>query len=135
MLRWALYFFLIEQLFSQWHLEIQSLDTLIWCLVPLNKKTKTIFWLFRRFTKESETHSEKYVKLCWTFPANIYLFKVYNSSTRKKREICSKLTIKRKERRHWRRSTVLIVNFKHISHIFHIFHTQCLCSWFWTSKC
>ena len=33
-------------------------------------------------------------------PANIYLFKVNNRSTRKKCEICSKLTIKTPERRH-----------------------------------
>ena len=30
--------------------------------------------------------------------------------------MCLKLTIKTLERRHWRRSGVFIVNFKHISH-------------------
>ena len=31
------------------------------------------------------------------FPANIYLFKVNNRNTRKRRETCSKLTIKTSE--------------------------------------
>ena len=52
------------------------------------------------------------------FPANIYLFKVDNIITRKRYEICSKLTIKTPERRQWRRSGVFIVNFEHISHFF-----------------
>ena len=39
----------------------------------------------------------------------------------KKFEICSKLTIKTLERRHWRRSGVLIVNFEHISHLVLVF--------------
>ena len=33
------------------------------------------------------------------YPANIYLFKVNNRSTRKRSEICSKLTIKTLDRR------------------------------------
>ena len=33
-------------------------------------------------------------------PANIYLFKVNNTNTRKRCKICSKLTIKTPERRH-----------------------------------
>ena len=45
---------------------------------------------------------------------NIYLFLVNNSNTRKRCEICSKLTIKSPQRR----STVFIVNFEHISHLF-----------------
>ena len=52
-------------------------------------------------------------------PANIYLFKVNNKNTRKWCEICSKLTIKRPERR--RRSGLFIVNFEHISHLFLVF--------------
>ena len=50
--------------------------------------------------------------------AHIYLFKVNNRNTRRRYEICSKLTIKTPERRHQRRSDVFIVNFEHISHIF-----------------
>ena len=50
-------------------------------------------------------------------PASIYLFKVNNRNTRARCEICSKLTIKTPERRHWRRSGVFIVTFEHISHL------------------
>ena len=32
-------------------------------------------------------------------------------------KICSKLTIKRTERRQWRRSDIFIVNFERISHL------------------
>ena len=46
------------------------------------------------------------------------MFKVNNRNTRRRFEICSKLTIKTPERRHWRRSGAFIVNFEHISHLF-----------------
>ena len=59
-------------------------------------------------------------------PANIYLFKV-NSRTPKKGEIYLKLTIKAPEQRHWRCSTVFIVNFEHISYLF-----LCFYGWLWT---
>ena len=45
----------------------------------------------------------------------IYLLNVNNRNTGTRCEICSKLTIKTRERCHWRRSGVLIVNFEHIS--------------------
>ena len=48
-------------------------------------------------------------------PGNIYLFKVINRNTRKRCEICSKSTIKTPEWRQWRRYSVFIVNFEHIS--------------------
>ena len=51
--------------------------------------------------------------------ARIYLFKVNNRNTRKKCEICSKLTIKILERR--RHCCVFIVNFEHILHLFLVF--------------
>ena len=51
--------------------------------------------------------------------ASIYLSKVNNRNTRKKCEICSKLTIKILERR--RHCCVFIVNFDHISHLFLVF--------------
>ena len=53
-----------------------------------------------------------------TSPANIYFFKVKNLDTRKKCEICSKLTIKTSERR---RSGIFFVNFEHISQLFLVF--------------
>ena len=55
--------------------------------------------------------------------AGIYLLKVNNRSTKTRCKICSRLTIKIPERRHWRRSGIFIVNFEHISH----FVLACLC--------
>ena len=49
--------------------------------------------------------------------ASIYLLKVNNRNTRTRCEICSKLTIKIPERRHWRRSGIFFVNFEHNSHL------------------
>ena len=44
------------------------------------------------------------------------MFKVNNRNNRIRCEICSKLTIKTPELRHWRRSGVFIVKFEHILH-------------------
>ena len=51
----------------------------------------------------------------------IFMFKVNDRNTRSRREICSKLTIKTPERRHWRRSGVFIVNFEHIADLVLVF--------------
>ena len=48
-------------------------------------------------------------------PVNKHMFKVNNTNIR---EICSRLTIKIPERRHWRRSGGFIVKFEYISHFF-----------------
>ena len=48
------------------------------------------------------------------------MFKVNNTNARTRYEICSKLTIKIPERRHWRRSGIFIVNFEHISATSHL---------------
>ena len=49
------------------------------------------------------------------------MLKVNNRNTRTRCEICSKLTIKTPERRHWCRSGVFILNFKHNSHFLLLF--------------
>ena len=49
-----------------------------------------------------------------TLPS-IYLFTINNNNTGKRCEICPKLTIKTPERRQWRCSGVLKVNFEYIS--------------------
>ena len=54
-------------------------------------------------------------------PAGNYMFKVNNRNSRKRYEICSKLTIKTLDRHQWRRSGVFIVNSKHISHLVLVF--------------
>ena len=48
------------------------------------------------------------------FSTNIYLFIVNNGNTRKRCEICLKLTIKSSQQH----STVFIVNVKHVSYLF-----------------
>ena len=50
-----------------------------------------------------------------SIPAGNYMFKVNNRNTRTRFEICSKLTIKTPERRHF------IVNFEHIPHFVLVF--------------
>ena len=52
------------------------------------------------------------------FPAKVYMFKVSNRIIRKICEICSRLTVKKPEQRHWRCSGVCIVNFEFIAHLF-----------------
>ena len=49
------------------------------------------------------------------------MFKINNTNTRTRYEICSKLTIKIPERRQWGRSGIFIVNFEHISHLVLVF--------------
>ena len=55
------------------------------------------------------------------YPAGIYLVKVNNRNTRTRCDVCSKLTIKTLERRHWRRSSVFIANFEHVSRLVLVF--------------
>ena len=50
-------------------------------------------------------------------PAGNSIFKVNNRNTRKRCEICSKLTIKTSEWNHRRYSSVFIINFEHILHL------------------
>ena len=52
---------------------------------------------------------------------NSYLLKVKNRNTRKRCEICSRLTAKKPEWRYWPFSGVLIVNFWHVSQPFLVF--------------
>ena len=51
-----------------------------------------------------------------TSPTDNYMFKDNDRNTRTRCEICSNVTIKTPERRHWHCSGVFIVNFEHISH-------------------
>ena len=88
---------------------------------------KNVF-LFNEFVKKDVTVMEEDIKpylthiwvifpSCRNYPAGIYLFKVDNRNTRTMYEVCSKLTIKTPERRHWCLSGIFIVNFEQISHI------------------
>ena len=67
-------------------------------------------------------------------PGKIYFFKVSNRNTRKKCEICSKLTIKKPQQRQWRGSGVFIVNskdnyFTHFSSVSIVDFEQVNVSW------
>ena len=55
------------------------------------------------------------------YPTNNYLLKVNNRNTRKRCEICWKLTIKTPQRHQRRRSDVFIINFEHILYLFLVF--------------
>ena len=59
-------------------------------------------------------HVWRFKRYC---PAGIHLFKISNRNTKARCEIWSKLTIKTQEQRHWCRSSIFIVNFKHISRL------------------
>ena len=54
-------------------------------------------------------------------PVSIDLLKVNNRNTSIRCEICSNLTIKTPERRHWHRSGIFIVNSELISHLVLVF--------------
>ena len=54
-------------------------------------------------------------------PAGNYMCKINNRNTRTRCKICSKLTIKTPERRHWRRSGLFIVSFELISQLVLVF--------------
>ena len=69
----------------------------------VNNRARKIYWC-ALFT----VHTGKIHFAC---ALKFYLFKANNRNTRKRCELCSKLTIKT---RHWRRSGIFIVNFEHI---------------------
>ena len=62
-------------------------------------------FLMSLLVKESIVHKHPN-----NFPTDIYLLKVKGKNISTRCKICSKLTITRVERRHWRRSGVFIVN-------------------------
>ena len=87
----------------------------------ISQKTKFAVIGFPRWTIDVITIIiQKRVTHFWRlkcFLAGIYLLKVNNRNTRKKYEICSKLTTNTPERLHWNRSSVFIVNLEHTSHL------------------
>ena len=69
------------------------------------------------------SHTKVYFnqRVIYGSPAYIYLFRVSIRPTRKRCEICSKLTIKTPGRRQLRSSGVFIIIFEHISHFFPVY--------------
>ena len=105
----------------------KNMQLLLWCFY---------FWLWTskwrlgnwKYYKKGSVNILCRVFVTWciflehrSYPANIYLLKVNRRNTRKRCEICSKLAIKTPKRCQWRRSSVFIVNFEHISHLFLVF--------------
>ena len=71
--------------------------------------------------------SENMQQICKRIPMPkmIYLFKVNSRNTRRRCEICSKLTIKITERRHWHRWGVVTFNFNMFSFLWWIMCQMC----------
>ena len=76
----------------------------------IQQKNDDIFHILRNVltlhgTERNKNLKGKSVKKIYrmiVYPVGIYLLKVNNRNSRKRCEICSKLTIKTPERRHWR---------------------------------
>ena len=89
--------------------------------------TKLIIIKIGKLKLNSICHST----VSWNIPVSIYMFKVKNRNTSTKCELCSKLTIKKPERRLTpilpvgigvrRHSGVIVANFEYISHLFLVF--------------
>ena len=85
------------------------------------------FWSFNNFraavfvntTKPFHTANQFscFHNLMYISPAGVYLFEFSYGNARTMCKICSRLTIKTPERRHWHSSGVFFVNFELISHI------------------
>ena len=92
-------------------------------MFKVNNKTtlKLIDVFFLSLYLTLNAFQKEYSEAYQTTPAGIYLLKYNNRNTRRRCEICSNLTLKTPERRHWRHSGVFIVNFEHISHIVLVF--------------
>ena len=62
-----------------------------------------------------------YIERINQIPAGIYVLKVNHRNTRTRCELCSKLTTKIPERRHWSCSGIFIVNSEHTLHLVLVF--------------
>ena len=75
-----------------------------------------MFFIFHPFVAQYMSITS-FISISYLFPARIYLFKVGNRNTRRRYEICSKLTKKTPERSQWHHSGVFTVTFEHILHL------------------
>ena len=88
----------------------------MWCFQGVKKKISDKKWVNNLF--RDDIYPVSYFLF---IPINFYLFKVNHRNTRKRCEICSKLSIKTPERRQWPLSGIFIANFKLISNIILVF--------------
>ena len=111
---------------SQWKapglgdVQTKSFDTKRWeeelfgaTQLRSSRKNGSSLCQYQRFDSKWKKNRLEYRP--YLYSANIYLFKVSKGNTRKRCEICLKLTTKTLQQR---RSVVFLVNFKHISHLF-----------------
>ena len=76
-------------------------------------------WLFEKLNLQAQNLVlKKAVTQFWNYPAKICLVKIKDRKTKKRCEICSKLTLKTPERRHGQ--GVFVVNFEHFQPFFSI---------------
>ena len=89
-----------------------------------------LFWIYVLFSCNFFNFSGKTIVISknigqWSYPADIYLFKVNNRYTKTVREICSKLIIKTPVRH-------LLHSFLTLNKFYILF--WCLYCWFWASN-
>ena len=92
-------------LYSRWALLLQS-NRLNGTMSTLAFRLKSVWWVGKLNSEVIRPN-----------PVGINMVRVNNKNTNTMCEICSKLTLKKPERRQWRRSGVFIVNFEHILHL------------------
>ena len=85
--------------------------TFDWALIKVSLSANFFWWYFLPRVLLSLLLTLNITHIQHAIPAGIYLLKANNRNTRSRCEICSKLTLKTPERRHWCRS---IVNFEHV---------------------
>ena len=85
------------------HEKYQKQQTFQWIFVLNSIKHKffNVSIINQRFSDVFRKRPVPWSELKTTCPVNIYLFKVNNRNTKKRCEVCSKLTIKTPERLHW----------------------------------
>ena len=103
-------------------LNVKAYLTSIYKFLTLSILCRNIYCVTKTKINNLETFQSVFIaKIGSSHPVNIYLFKVDNRNTKKRCEICSKVTIKTPEQCQGRRSCVFIVNFEHILHLFLVF--------------
>ena len=87
-------------------------------MINLNNQ-QVLYWISDVFKGYTEMQHRCEVDQLKSYSSCFWYFSTI--CRRKRSEISSKSTIKTPERRRWRRSSVFIVNFEHISHLFLVF--------------
>ena len=113
-------FIFCEMIINWWLEKFAILDN---HLAELSFGFQQAFWIHCLILVQKWTFSWDYTTafLKNRISAGNYMFKVNNKNSRTRCKICSKLTIKTPEQRHWFCSGVFIVNFEQIPHLVLLF--------------